>query len=478
MPTIKNPVIFIPQSILMTALSSLLALGVMPFNLWLYSMLWTTQKMNVPYANVLISLAFVTVPVLAGMVVRHFKKKWAAVVSKVCGLLGWLGALISGVLVCVIYWDSITTCSTHLLIIGATIPLLGAVAAYVISKIICFSHATCRTLAIETGSQNMVVAINVMLLSFTEPNIRGKMVIFPVLYGLFMLLEVAIAVGIYLLWSFFQQERVIEERVKTKIDNSILTSVPVPAHRLSESKIQKMTGFTLTPDLCQLQQEREEQLRREMATTTYHRFSESPRQPLDDLQLDEVEPILSYSASPRPNEETKMSPSQKPTTKNTLSDDSTDSTLPLYGRPQSPVYFKFPQVPNRSNQPFSGGGDDRDRRPFFKESYTFNPSHSPVSPTLSNKGVPNMFPVTEDDFRPSPGEESPPATAPYGSPIPIPKEKRIDWNQAIADVPSSPDPLTPKATLNSTKSFGFYHNDVRIGQSDQFNTFGRRKNAS
>lgn len=68
---------------MMTALSSLLAFGVMPLNIWLYSWRWTDQELQVPYVNILISLVIVTVPVVVGMVVRHFSRKWGSYLSKV-----------------------------------------------------------------------------------------------------------------------------------------------------------------------------------------------------------------------------------------------------------------------------------------------------------------------------------------------------------------------------------------------------------
>ena len=70
-------------SIMMTALSSMLAFGVMPLNIWLYSWRWTSQELQVPYVKILISLAIVTLPVIAGMVIRHCSRKWANYFSKV-----------------------------------------------------------------------------------------------------------------------------------------------------------------------------------------------------------------------------------------------------------------------------------------------------------------------------------------------------------------------------------------------------------
>lgn len=117
--------------------------------------------------------------------------------------------------------------------------------------------------------------------------------------------------------------------------------------------------------------------------------------------------------------------------------------------------------------------------------YTYD-SDSRCSPTLSNKGVPNMFPVTASDFTSEEREHSP---VPYGSPLPSNKlldslvvqrmkeeedlgnEKLGKKSPRVVGSPHS-DPLTSPVTESCI--FGFYHNDVRLGQTQQFGTFGRK----
>lgn len=72
-------------SIMMTALSAILAFGAMPLNLWLYATrTWTSsESLVVPYINILVSLLFLTIPVLVGMIIRHFTRRWANYISKV-----------------------------------------------------------------------------------------------------------------------------------------------------------------------------------------------------------------------------------------------------------------------------------------------------------------------------------------------------------------------------------------------------------
>ncbi|XP_068228708.1 uncharacterized protein [Palaemon carinicauda] len=458
-------------SIIMTAVSSLLAFGMMPLNLWAYSRPWTNQELKVPYMNIFISLAFVTVPVILGTIIRHFNRKWANYIAKVCGLLGWAGALTCGIMLILMYWDVIIETSINLVITAALIPIISVIFAYTVSKIVCFNHTFCRTIAVETGCQNIVVATNVMLLSFAEPEIRGQLVIFPVLYGISQLAEVLITVGVFQLWFYFHRNNVVEEEVKSVIDNSILTSVPVPAHRLSEAKIQSMTGFPGTPDICRWQRDRQQQHQAEL--TTYYRYIDSSRQQEYSMK-DEDDACASEQTTLRVDEVDDPNTWKRSVTKlpearaTTQPEKEHSSPYPFYGRPKSPTFFAFPENPYF----------DSPRSPDFDtESLDFLDDdcdiESQKSPTLSNKGVPNMFPVTQDDFSSS----REPSPLPYGSPIPVHKDKfqSLDW--ITSSITDSPNHTTSSLASPNTpsKAFAFYHNDVRIGQADNFKTFGSKR---
>lgn len=60
--------------------------------------------------------------------------------------------------------------------------------------------------------------------------VRGQMVLFPVLYGLCQLAEVFVATGLFQAWVFAHRHDVTEEAITSVVDTSLLTSIPVPAH--------------------------------------------------------------------------------------------------------------------------------------------------------------------------------------------------------------------------------------------------------
>ncbi|CAL4058819.1 unnamed protein product, partial [Meganyctiphanes norvegica] len=223
-------------SILLTTLSSLLSFGIMPLNLFLLTQHWPHDSLHIPYIRILLSLCFVSGPCIAGMILRSYSRKWAALISKICGLIGWVGALTVGVLLILMYWPWFITTDKVYVIAAAAVPAGSAIIAFLINKIVCFSNAVGRTIALETGSQNMVVAANVILISYTDPEMRGRMVLFPVLYGLMLLGQVFVAIIVFQLWRFFRRDVVTEEYSPSVIDTTVLTMVDVPRNKTMAGK--------------------------------------------------------------------------------------------------------------------------------------------------------------------------------------------------------------------------------------------------
>lgn len=435
-------------SIMMTALSSLLAFGVMPLNVWLYSSRWTDQELLVPYVNILISLVIVTVPVIFGMVVRHFSRKWASYLSKVCSALGWAGALTCGVLLILRYWDTIVRSSIYLVIIAAVTPLSGFLVTYILVKIVCFSHKICRTVAIETGCQNMVVATSIILLSFPEPQARGQMVLFPVLYGLCQLAEALVAAGLFQVWFFAHRDDVTEEEITSVVDTSLLTSIPVPAHKLSQMRMEQMADYSTVPNM-----------------------RSGPAPPPQHTEIYGYRQCPSNEEWREPDGTKVFLPRRRSTHDSEIAwDETAPGTLHM-----TPNMFTTHDNGSTTDYPLGDSTDLDVYSDEVLESARSYDSDGPCSPSLSNKGVPNMFPVTENDFQsdfPSDQEDSP---HPYGSPIPSYRGRLLD-SAAVDRQGDSPRSASPKSPSPAPyeRPFAFYHGDVRLGQTQQFSTFGRK----
>lgn len=237
-------------SIMMTAVSALIAFGAMPFNLWIYTHRWTSEDLKVPYVHILASLALVALPSILGMLIRYKSKKWGGRIKKGCGILGWVLVVASAAMLLSIYWKVLLNADLRLLAAAALLPGGGCLIAYIVAKIICFSHKVCRTIGIETGCQNMPVATNIMLLSFQNPKVRVQLVTFPLLYAICQLSMIFVFIGLFHLYRFWwgrsseEDEAVVIRRKlneapedqntspgpTTPTSLTFRTSIPLPDH--------------------------------------------------------------------------------------------------------------------------------------------------------------------------------------------------------------------------------------------------------
>ena len=67
----------------MTAISTVVGIGMMPLNAWTYSRSWVDHKTTVPIANIMIGLASMLIPVAIGMVIKIKLPKVAKVLPTV-----------------------------------------------------------------------------------------------------------------------------------------------------------------------------------------------------------------------------------------------------------------------------------------------------------------------------------------------------------------------------------------------------------
>ena len=67
----------------MTAVSTLMAIGMMPLNLLIYSRSWTDTALVIPYINILKSFGMTIGPAVVGILVRWKIQKLADILVKV-----------------------------------------------------------------------------------------------------------------------------------------------------------------------------------------------------------------------------------------------------------------------------------------------------------------------------------------------------------------------------------------------------------
>uniref|UniRef100_A0A3B4DNW3 Solute carrier family 10 member 6 n=1 Tax=Pygocentrus nattereri TaxID=42514 RepID=A0A3B4DNW3_PYGNA len=147
-------------SITMTSISTVLGLGTMPLCLYIYSYLWMqTGGVQIPYLNIGITSITLIVPVLFGVLVNYKWPKVAEIILRVTKL--------------------------HLRVKDCSLAFCVFISE--LSK-------QCRSIAVETGFQNMPLCA-VLLLQFLR---SSDMVTLPILYFCFQLLSaLLLVIGVY-----------------------------------------------------------------------------------------------------------------------------------------------------------------------------------------------------------------------------------------------------------------------------------------
>ncbi|XP_024661261.2 ileal sodium/bile acid cotransporter-like [Maylandia zebra] len=189
-------------SLSMTACSSLLALGMMPLCLLIYTSVWTSSDtIKIPYDSIGITLAALIIPIGVGMYVKHRWPEMAKKILKVGSIVGLVLIIIIAVIGGVLYQSS-WTIAPSLWIIGTIYPFIGLSLGFFLARFVGQPWYRCRTIALETGIQNAQLCSTIVQLSFTPEELE-KMFAFPLIYSIFQLVSALIFVGGFQLYKRF-----------------------------------------------------------------------------------------------------------------------------------------------------------------------------------------------------------------------------------------------------------------------------------
>lgn len=187
-------------SISMTTFSTLLALGMMPLCLYIYTKMWVgTDVIQIPYDSIGITLATILIPVVVGIFVNHKWPKQAKIILKIGSIAGAILIVIIGVAGGLLYKGS-WAADPRLWIIGAIFPVVGFCFGFILARIAGQPAWRSRTVCIETGFQNTQLCTTIVQLSFTQEQL-SLMFIFPLIYTVFQLVFAAILVLSYQIYK-------------------------------------------------------------------------------------------------------------------------------------------------------------------------------------------------------------------------------------------------------------------------------------
>ncbi|KAG8201851.1 hypothetical protein JTE90_027331 [Oedothorax gibbosus] len=200
----------LPLSVAMTTASTLVAMGMLPANIWLYGRHFESVDLVIPYQKMAVSLLVVTSPICVGMIIRWKIPKIAKWVTKTATSMGLLLMIVGCILEVIIFPNLFTSVPTILYVILLLLPILGLALGYGIATIFRQKVPVCKTIAIECGIQNFPLALTIIALSFPQ-EMQKDIVLLPWLYGFAMIVGSIILCGIYQLHKRFNQSRNIED---------------------------------------------------------------------------------------------------------------------------------------------------------------------------------------------------------------------------------------------------------------------------
>ncbi|MCY1056283.1 bile acid:sodium symporter [Nannocystis sp. SCPEA4] len=178
-------------SISMTALSTIVAVVVMPLLLVVYASSFSDATLKVPYGNITTTLAVMLVPLALGMFVRARKPAAAGTLEKVGSLAG-IGVLALLIVTGLVRNGELLAQTTPAMYVAAIgLGVLGFGLGYLLAALLRLERAGRRAIAFETGIQNSPLALGIILASFPAA-LHERMLWLPLLYALFVLLSASL----------------------------------------------------------------------------------------------------------------------------------------------------------------------------------------------------------------------------------------------------------------------------------------------
>ncbi|XP_019375491.1 PREDICTED: sodium/bile acid cotransporter [Gavialis gangeticus] len=192
-------------SILMTACSTFLALGMMPLLLYIYSrgLYKGDLESKVPYKGIVFSLATMLIPCVIGIFLNEKKPQYTRLIIK-AGMTIFLVSSVAIIALSVINVGNriLIIFSPPLLGTSASMPLIGFLLGYVLSAFFKLNDRCRRTVCMETGCQNIQLCSAILKVVF-DPEVIGPLYFFPLLYMVFQIGE-----GLLLVLTFRVHERI------------------------------------------------------------------------------------------------------------------------------------------------------------------------------------------------------------------------------------------------------------------------------
>ncbi|XP_060722088.1 hepatic sodium/bile acid cotransporter [Tachysurus vachellii] len=183
-------------SIVMTTCSTVAALGMMPLLLFIYCHGFSNPS-AVPFVNIILALFLTLVPCAVGICINHYIPQYSKLVTRVGLIMMLVSLIVFAILIGILLGEAVlTVAAPPLVATAALMPLIGYGLGYVLSVFFRFNGPCRRTVAIETGCQNIVLCYSILKVAF-DPTFIGPYFLFPFLFFFFQIPEALLVITIF-----------------------------------------------------------------------------------------------------------------------------------------------------------------------------------------------------------------------------------------------------------------------------------------
>jgi BASS family bile acid:Na+ symporter len=171
-------------SVLMTVNSTIFGVVLIPLLLVFYA---AGLNIQIPAANIVVTLFLLLVPVAIGMSLRRWNANVGALVELAGGALGVMFIVLIAVTWVPRNWQFLLGTPPSVFFGAIGLGVFGFIFGYVLSMLLKLHPRNARTIALETGIQNGPLAIAIVALTFRGVEQQAIMAI-PALYSLFIVI--------------------------------------------------------------------------------------------------------------------------------------------------------------------------------------------------------------------------------------------------------------------------------------------------
>ncbi|NJS36201.1 MAG: transporter [Brachymonas sp.] len=175
-------------SIMMTSVSTLVAVAAVPSLIAFYSKLaGVTGEFAIPASNVAQVLVVLLVPTVIGMVLRKTNPNIGATIELIGSMLGVFVIIFLMVSWVPRNYQLLLTTPWYVFFASIGLGLVGMLLGYWLSRLLKQDNNRSRTISLETGIQNGPLAVLIVTLTF-KGDMQQQVLLIPVLYSLFIVL--------------------------------------------------------------------------------------------------------------------------------------------------------------------------------------------------------------------------------------------------------------------------------------------------